>query len=705
MQTVFRATYTGNNHNTYNVSNGASLYSGLRPAAGTYRVTAAKLTTSGIGKPGASETVQVQPSVNGVGSDWQSVMIWNYTIQKLPIELTINPSTVQSVLSGGGVTLGVGTSGAFYIHEPQGCVWDLTITWEYTYTTLPAQGSVDIGQTLTASFTPISSAARHKLVLRLGSSVQAGDLCAAGATGASVSVPEGWISLVPSATSRQATLTLETWIGGSKSGESSRSVTLNVPSTVKPTVGALSVSRRSGDPTESLGKYVQGKSLLQLNIAASTPGTGSSLTGWKATIGGASYAVVVNGSEGSVAFVPAKSGTVMLAVTLTDARGKAATRSMTLTVDAYAAPQITAVEAGRCLTGGTQDENGTGLRVKATITATLLDGSLTLENTVQYREQGVSVWEAAGSLTSGTALVAAGVLDVDKLYDVLITSADGLSTTTYQDEIQGAACLLSILRGGVGMCIGGVATVEGALESKLPIIGGGVAHGRNLLDNGDFGVTRVNQRGVSGTISAVGYFLDRWKLTSGNVTIGDDCITLNGTMVQISETAWGTDVTASVKLRSGTATIAYDDATKTTTIASSGGVLLRAKLEMGALSTIEYDPPQDYGTELLKCQRFCVAYPYAMPSLCAGFINTTAEARLSLALPVMMRVSPSISFSAVNQFRVVTNGTTYIPTALSAGTMSGNSVWLTATISGGPVNQPAVLRVLTTNNICLSADL
>ena len=66
----------------------------------------------------------------------------------------------------------------------------------------------------------------------------------------------------------------------------------------------------------------------------------------------------------------------------------------------------------------------------------------------------------------------------------------------------------------------------------------------NLLDNWYFG-NPVNQRNVSGTIDAVGYFLDRWKLVSGSVTIGSNGITLNGTIVQILETAVGTDVTAS----------------------------------------------------------------------------------------------------------------------------------------------------------------
>lgn len=41
----------------------------------------------------------------------------------------------------------------------------------------------------------------------------------------------------------------------------------------------------------------------------------------------------------------------------------------------------------------------------------------------------------------------------------------------------------------------------------------------NLLDNADMR-NPVNQRGVSGTISTLGYFLDRWILDAGTVTLG-----------------------------------------------------------------------------------------------------------------------------------------------------------------------------------------
>ncbi|MDE7262276.1 MAG: collagen-like protein, partial [Oscillospiraceae bacterium] len=74
-----------------------------------------------------------------------------------------------------------------------------------------------------------------------------------------------------------------------------------------------------------------------------------------------------------------------------------------------------------------------------------------------------------------------------------------------------------------------------------------------LLDNGHFVpvyegskmVLPVNQRNVSGTIAAPGYFIDRWKLISGSVTITEGGLLLSGTMAQILEAAPGQEVTAS----------------------------------------------------------------------------------------------------------------------------------------------------------------
>ena len=125
----------------------------------------------------------------------------------------------------------------------------------------------------------------------------------------------------------------------------------------------------------------------------------------------------------------------------------------------------------------------------------------------------------------------------------------------------------------------------------------------NLLINPDF---KINQRVVSGTIIASSrpdikytYFVDRWGIKNGTVTINSDgTLTLNGTMSQILENAVGSNVTASVS--AGTA--AYDDTTKTFTITGNGDVISWAKLEIGSAATPVIPP--NITEEQIKCQRY-----------------------------------------------------------------------------------------------------
>lgn len=135
----------------------------------------------------------------------------------------------------------------------------------------------------------------------------------------------------------------------------------------------------------------------------------------------------------------------------------------------------------------------------------------------------------------------------------------------------------------------------------------------NLLDNWYFG-NPVNQRGASGTISTAGYFFDRWKLVSGSVTINSGGIVLNGTIAQVLEYAVGQTVTATVLTPDGVTDVTpvYDDETKTFTVTTQGKTILAAKLELGSQQTLarqEYgkwvlNEIPDFGTELMKCQRY-----------------------------------------------------------------------------------------------------
>ena len=137
---------------------------------------------------------------------------------------------------------------------------------------------------------------------------------------------------------------------------------------------------------------------------------------------------------------------------------------------------------------------------------------------------------------------------------------------------------------------------------------------RNLLDNWLF-TNPVNQRGQATWSNANEYTVDRWKLTSGSASLALDGsgLTLNGTLVQILETAVGQPVTCSAVTDTGEMiTPTYDDNTKTFTITATGQTIKAAKLEIGSEQTLAHKESNiwvlnelpDYGQELAKCQRF-----------------------------------------------------------------------------------------------------
>lgn len=180
----------------------------------------------------------------------------------------------------------------------------------------------------------------------------------------------------------------------------------------------------------------------------------------------------------------------------------------------------------------------------------------------------------------------------------------------------------------------------------------------NLLHNWYF-PRPVNQRNVSGTISTTGaYFLDRWKLTSGTVTINSDGITLNGTMVQILESAVGAPVVATVLTEAGISEVVptYSDATKTFTITAQNKKLLGAKLELGSTQTLahqngsvwQFNEIPDYGEELAKCQRYCFA-PFIGGSI---FTRTTFVGanivQFFIPTPASLRTNPVLESGTVN---------------------------------------------------------
>lgn len=234
-------------------------------------------------------------------------------------------------------------------------------------------------------------------------------------------------------------------------------------------------------------------------------------------------------------------------------------------------------------------------------------------------------------------------------------------------------------------------------QAALFALGAGVRN--NELDNAYFvgggtgwGVFPVNQRGVSGTISTPGYFIDRWKLISGTVQITAAGLVLNGTIAQVLPAPIGNVYTATALTTTGPVTCQYDDASRTFSVTGTGQTFIFAKLEKGLGQTAAYQdadgtwnllpqPDINYATQLLRCQQYFFACKDVLENFPATMNGLAGYA--TIQTPVPMAKTPVFVKDGSSGYGVVytSAGATGI-TNVSVHSSIGNHVTLTiATVS------------------------
>ena len=262
--------------------------------------------------------------------------------------------------------------------------------------------------------------------------------------------------------------------------------------------------------------------------------------------------------------------------------------------------------------------------------------------------------------------------------------------------------------------LGGVSASDYALKtdtapdsSKL----GGKApeyylHPRNLLDNPDF-TNLVAQAGIGGNHGTVAYAADRWILDSGTVSYDAGVgLTLNGTISQKLESQPAGQTSAFVGMVSGEASISYADGA--VTITSSGGVIKWAAIYEGSYTADTLPPyvPKGYAAELAECQR----YYYRMnirnaPCLGSGWAYGTNN-RISITLPMTMRITPTVQMDVVSNFQIIYNNATYNATNISIQHCTFNHLTLNVVADTGISGFGIVSsRINSTETIEFSADL
>ena len=273
---------------------------------------------------------------------------------------------------------------------------------------------------------------------------------------------------MPNATSGTAKVTVTTYSGSTKIGSAvSKNFTLTVPSTVVPTISAVSLSEATSGLAAQFGAYVQNKSKIAVKITAAGAYS-STIKTYKTTIQGANFTAASFTSG-----VLTKSGTSNVTVTVTDSRGRTASTTKSITVTAYAAPKITSFQGFRCLANGTENYEGTYLNAAVNFSISSVGSKNTASYTVEYKLKTATTWTA---LTSGSVyalnsniISASGFMSVDSSYDIRLSVKDYFTTIRSTFEIPTAFTLLDFNASGKGVAFGKVSELTEGVEFALPM--------------------------------------------------------------------------------------------------------------------------------------------------------------------------------------------------------------------------------------------
>ena len=294
----------------------------------------------------------------------------------------------------------------------------LTVSGTHTCITIPRASSVSatnatMGASSTITVSRASSSFTHTLTYSFGST--SGTIATGVTTSYTWSVPISLANQIPNSKTGTCTITCTTYSGSTQIGTKTTTITLTVPSSAAPT---LSVASAVVDGFS--GHYLQGKSKCKLTFTAS------------GQYGASISSRTVNGTAVSSPWtsgILTSSGSVSYTCAVTDSRGYSKSVTVSITVDAYSNPMLTAVSVFRCNSGGTAADDGTYISAKATANYSSVGGINSATLTYKYRVKN-GAWSAATTMTSGTASVfGAGAISITSSYEVLLTITDSVGNS------------------------------------------------------------------------------------------------------------------------------------------------------------------------------------------------------------------------------------------------------------------------------------
>ena len=353
------------------------------------------------------------------------------------------------------------------------------IDWFYgtvTLTNIPRASSInsinvtELEQPITLNINKKVDGFKHRVWWQINDSGWV-DLGNGHDTNVQFTVPIDYANRITNSENGSLDVCVRTYQGNNQIGEDvyKRGLNIKVPSSIVPTLNAISIAERTAKIAESIpsGNYIKDKSIMRVTAEGAVGVYGSKIVSTEITVDD----LVVRSHTGD--FPANKAGTLNVTAKVTDSRGRTATKSTAVKVLDYYSPRIIAFLANR--TG-----NGTNKTIMANVIANvsplIIDGvnknPYTLK--IQYSEKKANRWLDAITFKNESTekinrqIDCGAFYDLAKAYNIRIMIQDKLSDIVDSVLLVRSSRVL-MAWGDNRLAIGGFPELKDHFESFLPV--------------------------------------------------------------------------------------------------------------------------------------------------------------------------------------------------------------------------------------------
>ena len=286
----------------------------------------------------------------------------------------------------------------------------------------------------------------------------------AGAT-ATLYLPPYLAAYVPNAVSGICKVKCWTYSGSTWIGEKIVDFTVTVPEDVVPSIRDVSISEAVDGIADKFGAFIQNKS--QLRVVSSAVGiSGSTIELYSVEVLGVSYT-----GEDITTYTLGKYGDIDVAVTVTDSRGRKASKTIKITVLEYFTPTIVSFDAFRSDELGNEKNDSKNLKCKYHFKIAPCGNKNDKNFSIEYKTTESSAWTtliSGSTYAADTSIFKEDVVALEYAYEIRLTVADYFyPPATYVVKLGSEVVPICVYPTGKGLGIGGYPNKE-AFQVFMP---------------------------------------------------------------------------------------------------------------------------------------------------------------------------------------------------------------------------------------------